>query len=207
MLSAFWTGVSVFVPDRELEIRVRHFCTCIPFTSHLISLSFTITHPLSPSISSPLRHTCDVLFACIELNCSREDFVVNICKNTPVLRSIIKQSCNHDATLLYAENKSWCQVEIDLCKQEARNKILTMKFKLSLNKDPVQTNLDSVLFEEFTLFAPLESTNVNLYCQVRYECDMCSLFISLYRSFFFNPVNGGLATTGGQTHLVNNLVR
>lgn len=31
----FWIGV--FVPDWELEIRLRHFCTCIPFTSHLIS--------------------------------------------------------------------------------------------------------------------------------------------------------------------------
>lgn len=29
--------IGVFVPDWELEIRLRHFCTCIPFTSHLIS--------------------------------------------------------------------------------------------------------------------------------------------------------------------------
>lgn len=47
----FWIGVSVFVPGRELEIRLRPFCTCIPFTSHLIPL--TITHTLSV----PLGHT------------------------------------------------------------------------------------------------------------------------------------------------------
>ena len=49
-----WTGVSVFVPDTELEIRARRLCTCSPFTSHLC-LTGTL----------PLRHSG--LFACAEL--------------------------------------------------------------------------------------------------------------------------------------------
>lgn len=44
-----WIGA--FVPDRELEIRLRHFCTCIPFTSHLIS------HHHTPSLSASQTHS------------------------------------------------------------------------------------------------------------------------------------------------------
>lgn len=58
-----WIGESVFVPDGELEIRGRHFCTCIPFTSHLVS---SLSHYNSPFLS---LHYSDALFlfACTKL--------------------------------------------------------------------------------------------------------------------------------------------
>lgn len=60
----FWIGV--FVPDRELEIRLRHFCTCIPFTSHLTShyhspppfLSLCLTDTLVRFYLHPLYYSC-----------------------------------------------------------------------------------------------------------------------------------------------------
>jgi len=51
----FW--VSVFVQDRELEIRGKHLCTCIPFKSHLVS-----SLPLSLSTGAfPSRRLSDTL--------------------------------------------------------------------------------------------------------------------------------------------------
>lgn len=70
----FWIGV--FVPDRELEIRLRHFCTCIPFTSHLISHYHSTP---SLSLSVPHRHTREVLFASAGLQLLQDRLVVNLC--------------------------------------------------------------------------------------------------------------------------------
>ena len=63
----FWTGVSVFVPDRELEIRGRHFCTCIPFTFHLISLTIALPLQLSDTLVMLSLHA-------LNCSCSSGDF-------------------------------------------------------------------------------------------------------------------------------------
>ena len=75
----FWTGVSVFVPDRELEIRGRHFCTCIPFTFHLISLTIALPLQLSDTLVMLSLHA-------LNCSCSSGDFFLCVCvfwKNTP----------------------------------------------------------------------------------------------------------------------------
>ena len=168
----FWTGVSVFVPDRELEIRGRHFCTCIPFTFHLVPLTIALPLQLSDTLVMLSLHA-------LNCSCSRGDFFLFFFFSINVRGKIHwdKTERHHPADL-YDHSECGCQGEAVPCKQEVRNQNLSVRFNLSPSTDPVQGNLNSVLLDLLFLFVPLVGNWLKPYRSGRvgkWEDDLCSL--------------------------------
>ena len=99
----FSIGVAVFVPERELETRVRPLCTCVPFTPHLISPPLCLSDTLGFHFKwSKWKGRFLEMYA-------------------PVLSErITRKSFHHHP----AQNEPWRQGETDLYNQEARNQNL-----------------------------------------------------------------------------------
>lgn len=136
----------MFVPDRELEIRGRHFCTCIPFTFHLISLTIALPLQLSDTLVMLSLHA-------LNCSCSSGDFFC-VCVCVLEKYTETKQSVT---TLLICmiRGNCGCQGEADPCEQEVRNQNLSVRFNLSPSTDPVQGNLSSVLQDLLFVSVPL----------------------------------------------------
>ncbi len=90
----FWLEC-LFVPDSELEIRLRRSCTCIPFTSHLISLS----HYHWPSLSLLYTLCFFYMHACIQLLLLQGGYFGNVCEKCTCLIRLNHRTEHHDTEL------------------------------------------------------------------------------------------------------------